>query len=301
MVLVADPQLVDPHTYPGRPWPLSSLTVAFTDLYLKRSYKQIHRSLDPDTVFFLGDLFDGGREWATAANGFHSSEDQWKRYGESFWLDEYNRFGNIFFSKDQVSGGLPVTKAKKTIASLPGNHDLGFGNGIQKPVRERFRAYFGEGDRVDVIGNHTFVSLDTVSLSAMGQADADDSIWNGTLSFLENAKDIKAKAVQRVLDIEGVSQSAKYSHEVTIPSDVDEKHLKAQKAQLDSKHELPTIVLSHVPLYREPGTPCGPLREKYPPRYALHLLLHLLLYLEMIIPFLTPRISSLKIQNATTL
>jgi hypothetical protein len=29
--------------------------------------------------------------------------------------------------------------------------------------------------------------------------------------------------------------------------------------------DIPTVLLSHVPLYRPPGTPCGPLREKWPP------------------------------------
>lgn len=267
VALVADPQLIDPHTYPGRPWPLSALTVALTDKYLKRSYKLLHGSLDPDTVFFLGDLFDGGREWATHAKGFIASEKQWEKYGESFWLDEYNRFGNIFFSQDQVSGGLPVTKAKKTIASLPGNHDLGFGNGIQRPVRDRFRAYFGESDRVDVVGNHTFVSLDTVSLSAMGQPDSDAGLWNGTMHFLDQAKDIKMKAVKQALGAHHDSlETAKYTHEVTAPKLLNVKEAGTVKARGESQPELPTIVLTHVPLYRDPGTPCGPLRERSPPR-----------------------------------
>jgi len=29
--------------------------------------------------------------------------------------------------------------------------------------------------------------------------------------------------------------------------------------------QFPTILLTHVPLYRDPGTPCGPLRERWPP------------------------------------
>jgi len=266
LVLVADPQLVDPHTYPGRPWPLSALTVAFTDKYLKRSYKLLHRSLDPDTVFFLGDLFDGGREWATQALEFESSEKRWKSYGELFWIREYNRFGDIFFSPDQMSGGLPLTKVKRVFPSLPGNHDLGFGNGIQKSVRDRFRAYFGESDRVDIVGNHTFVSLDTVSLSAMGQPDADESLWNGTLQFLDQTQHLKTEAVKQTLGFQKNTMTRpKYSHEVTQPEYLDSRSTSKNDKQ-DSKPELPTIVLTHVPLYREPGTPCGPLRERHPPR-----------------------------------
>lgn len=263
VVFIADPQLVDPHTYPGRPWPLSSLTIAFTDKYLKRSYRLIQNVLDPDTIFFLGDLFDGGREWATNQQGFETSEKQWKGYGEEYWLKEYNRFGKIFFESDQFYGGLPTGKDKKLIASLPGNHDLGFGTGIQKPVRERFRAYFGESDRVDVIGNHTFVSLDTVSLSAMGQPDSPDELWNSTLLFLDQAQDTKRRAVQQELKKQQeLLLHEKYEHAITY--DLAQQKPKA-KLETKSKPELPTIVLTHVPLYRDPGTPCGPLRERSPP------------------------------------
>jgi hypothetical protein len=33
----------------------------------------------------------------------------------------------------------------------------------------------------------------------------------------------------------------------------------------DDVTDFPTILLTHVPLYRAPGTPCGPLREHWPP------------------------------------
>ena len=78
-------------------------------------------------------------------------------------MKEYTRFGDVFFKS--WSGG------SKLIASLPGNHDLGFASRIQMPVKERFDAYFGPLNRMDVVGNHTFVSIDSVSLSAMDEAD----------------------------------------------------------------------------------------------------------------------------------
>jgi hypothetical protein len=94
------------------------------------------------------------------------------------------------------------------IASLPGNHDLGFGNGIQEPVRDRFESFFGNPNRVDVIGNHTFVSVDTPSLSAMDQPDpltgssptaSDENhslrpIWKDADDFLDKMAIHKAKA-----------------------------------------------------------------------------------------------------------
>lgn len=269
LIFLADPQLIDPHTYPGRPWPLSSITISFTDKYLKRSYKALQRTLSPQTIFFLGDLFDGGREWETTGKGgFKASEERWKSYGTEYWLHEYDRFGRIFFDQDQVTGGVSghIVQDRKIIASLPGNHDLGFGAGVQKPVRDRFRAFFGDGDRVDVVGNHTFVSLDTVSLSAKGQEGALDVIWKPTTEFLDNVKETKIKAVEHELRLQKSKGelARKHAHEVIHPKDLERQPTEEELART-AKPEFPTVVLSHVPFYRTPRTPCGPLREHYPP------------------------------------
>ena len=98
LVFVADPQLVDPHTYPGRPWPLSSLTESYTDMYMSRNFRLVNEKLDPDSIVFLGDLFDGGREWATErARNLKTSQrqilinlailDQAKKEGERIGSD----------------------------------------------------------------------------------------------------------------------------------------------------------------------------------------------------------------------
>src|SRR6478609_5720087 len=99
LVFVADPQIIDPHSYPGRPWPINPLTVLITDNYLRRGYRAMQRLLHPDSLFFLGDLFDGGREWKTREGKFVDpkwgrgrSKDEKKlveswhnKYGEDFW------------------------------------------------------------------------------------------------------------------------------------------------------------------------------------------------------------------------
>ncbi|GAB7346355.1 hypothetical protein MBLNU457_5065t2 [Dothideomycetes sp. NU457] len=223
----------------------------------------LQRDLDPDSVLFLGDLFDGGREWSTSHEGFTPSEKQWKKYGHNFWLNEYERFGRIFFDPDQISGGFKGREQKRVIATLPGNHDLGFGRGIQPATRNRFHAYFGEGDRVDVIGNHTFISLDAVSLSAMDDPEASPAIWNRTMLFLDNVQPHAQRVLQHELNCRhGLEAGKKFSHEAVVP----EKDVRVQQlGDRLARHQLPTVVLSHVPFYREPGTPCGPLREKYPP------------------------------------
>ncbi|KAF3046505.1 hypothetical protein E8E12_010352 [Didymella heteroderae] len=265
LVFVADPQLVDPHTYPGRPWPLNPLTMKYTDQYMRRAYSRIQTELYPDTVFFLGDLFDGGREWSTRTT--KSPEKQYQQYGDSYWMNEYRRFGSIFF-EHWGDGGLrprPGQPGRKFISSLPGNHDLGFAKGVQIGVRDRFHAYFGDGNRIDVIGNHTFVSIDSVSLSALGVPSSQDleELWKPTADFLAGAKEQKRKQIQRELRIQqGLRPYPGFQHR-----EVESKDL--AKATLphvnDEVTEFPTILLTHVPLYRAPGTPCGPLREHWPP------------------------------------
>ena len=227
--------------------------------------------LDPDTVIFLGDLFDGGREWATPKS--ESPEKAWKKYGEDFWLQEYDRFGGIFFARWNQGVSRPE-RSRKILAGLPGNHDLGIGTGIQLPVRDRFNAFFGDGNRIDIIGNHTIVSVDTVSLSAHGESDPvtgsqgagegegpNSKIWGPTEQFLTDAKATKARAINRILRLQaGKTENERQNHtvlelleplalNVPLPNTVQELP------------DIPSILLTHVPLYRAPDTPCGPLRE----------------------------------------
>ncbi|KFA72297.1 hypothetical protein S40288_02456 [Stachybotrys chartarum IBT 40288] len=286
LVLLADPQLIDPHTYPGRPWPLSSLTVEITDAYLRRGYKAVQTQLRPDSVFFLGDLFDGGREWKTRKGDFVDpplgrsprAKDEakllskWNRwYGEGFWLKEYIRFGDIFFDKWKLGGDAPGPwqRGKKLVASLPGNHDLGFGAQVQLPVRDRFSTYFGDLNRVDVVGNHTIVSVDALSLSA-GTSEYTKThdlrpIYGAAHEFLSEVKSTKRRAVQSELGTwYGANRELRFTHGVNELGQTDLQHF-PRRDPGPGAPDLPTILLTHVPLYRPPGTPCGPKREHWPP------------------------------------
>lgn len=253
-----------------------------TDNYLKRSHISLQKKLHPDTVFFLGDLFDGGREWTTAhgntedplwANGLRPASEQayaktWKKkYGDDFWLREYNRFGSIFDKFWNIAGSDagPWQRGRKLISSLPGNHDLGFGANIKIPIRNRFETYFGEGNRVDVVGNHTFVSVDSVSLSAASSPHDTKEITKPVEEFLSTVQATKRKAVARELSFQAGEERA-----LRLPHKVEELEWAdfSKMPTLDpgeGKAELPTILLTHVPLYREKGTPCGPKREHWPP------------------------------------
>jgi hypothetical protein len=221
--------------------------------------------LYPDTIFFLGDLFDGGREWSTRTTT--SPEKQYRKYGEEFWMNEYRRFGDIFF-KHWGDAGLaprPGHKGRKLISSLPGNHDLGFARGVQVGVRNRFNAYFGDGNRIDTIANHTFVSIDSLSLSALGQESPEqvEDLWRPTTDFLTNAKTQKKRAIQRELRRQqGLRPYPGFAHHEIKSEDLAKAELLHAN---DDVTEFPTILLTHVPLFRAPGTPCGPLREHWPP------------------------------------
>ncbi|EPE24455.1 Metallo-dependent phosphatase [Glarea lozoyensis ATCC 20868] len=283
LVLLADPQLIDPHSYPGRPWPLDKFTMMHTDNYMKRSYISLQQELHPDTIFFLGDLFDGGREWKTAhgntvdpswANGLRPSGemkyvDTWgKRYGEDFWLHEYDRFGRIFYKYWNLAGAeaRPGQRGRRIISSLPGNHDLGFGAQIKIPIRNRFEVYFGEGNRVDVIANHTFVSIDAVSLSAGSDEHGTAAITQPVEDFLAKVKITKRKAVASELSrLAGKGERVlPHKHGVEDLAKTDFSKMMTLDPGPDAP-EFPTFLLTHVPLYREPGKPCGPQREHWPP------------------------------------
>lgn len=228
----------------------------------------LQRKLRPDALFFLGDLFDGGREWSTATS--ESPELRYRDYGDEYWLHEYDRFSKIFFDRwSEGDGPHSNPRGRRIIASLPGNHDIGFGNGIQEPVHRRFRAFFGDGNRVDAIGNHSFVSVDTVSLSSMEQPDPEtgssgmgagdgtqpnENIWAYANNFLDGLEERKGRVTrEEMLALSRRNRPPHTPHDDGIAEDQP------------PTPEFPTILLTHVPLHRPSGTPCGPLRERFPP------------------------------------
>lgn len=142
IVFIADPQLVDDHTYPTLPRVVSHYLRRLSDNYLLINNRFMQNRLDPDTTIFLGDLFDGGRDWE-----------------DDMWLQEYDRFNRIF----------PKRGNRRQIRSLPGNHDIGFQN-ILVARQNRFAAYFGEPNDWIELGNHTIVQIDTISLSHEDEA-----------------------------------------------------------------------------------------------------------------------------------
>ena len=129
---------------------LLKLSQFYTDLYMKRNWRFIQKILAPHANVFLGDLMDGGREW----------DDNTYFYLPAglilSWQREYRRFRNVFTD----SPGAP------SIASLPGNHDIGVSDTVSPVAFQRFKQHFGEPSSEFQAGDFTLVLLDTVSLSA---------------------------------------------------------------------------------------------------------------------------------------
>ncbi|KAK0734418.1 hypothetical protein B0T26DRAFT_688382 [Lasiosphaeria miniovina] len=134
-------------------------------------------------------------------------------------------------------------------------------------VRNRFETYFGEGNRVDVVGNHTFVSVDTVSMSAAASKDTGrhdlKPIYRPTEHFLNDVKRTKQKAVEKELRfLRGEVPEVQFHHKI---EELEKADFGDQPTLGEGAPDLPTILLTHVPLWRPEGTPCGPLREHWPP------------------------------------
>lgn len=193
VALVADPQIIDAHTYPGRNWILQRVSEFIVDVYLRRNWVYINSELDPDANVFLGDLFDGGREW-----------------DDPTWELEFRRWNRIFTKPPY----------KRTVMSLPGNHDIGYGNTIVYHALQRFSMFFGDPSSTVAVGNHTLVLLDTISMLNT----ENKTIYSRPYDFLNNL--------------------------VNTP---------------DFYNQEPRILLSHVPLFRDPKHTCGRHRESKKP------------------------------------
>lgn len=157
-LVYGDPQIIDDYSYPkiskGSLWFFQWLT----DNYLHRNHQLINSILNPHSILFIGDLFDGGRLW-----------------DNNKWYSEYKRFNEIF-------NPLPNVRQYKQI---PGNHDVGFGMGVDFHKYSRFKSYFGAADDYVVLGNHSVILMDTVSLSC----NNDTRIRMGSETFLNSLAD----------------------------------------------------------------------------------------------------------------
>lgn len=138
--MIADPQLVDNHTYPSYGSLALGITKHTSDVYLRRNYRALSKALRPDSIVFLGDLLDNGR----------SSQD-------AYYMREVSRFRSIFRDYNGIGKDSIIT-------SLPGNHDVGWKNGVKLSSVKRFESNFGAPKPYEIF-NTLFVPLDVLSLA----------------------------------------------------------------------------------------------------------------------------------------
>lgn len=140
VLVLADPQILDSQSYPGRHPLLLWLTRVLVDGYLRKSWNAAMR-LKPDMVIFLGDMMDGGR--------YALSDEQYEEY--------YQRFRRIF--RTDPAHSLPTYY-------IPGNHDVGLGQSSRSSDRAvaRYTSHFGPLNQVVEVGQHTFILVDAPGL-----------------------------------------------------------------------------------------------------------------------------------------
>ncbi|KAI9010848.1 Metallo-dependent phosphatase-like protein, partial [Phycomyces nitens] len=139
-LLIGDPQITDAYSY-KRTGLLQTLTEYYSDRYMGRNYRLLVNKLKPQTVFFMGDLMDGGREW-----------------DDEGWYRQTERFMRLF-----------ETSAKMQF--MAGNHDIGFGDGVKTSIQERFETVFGPPSySLPTNTTYSIVVLDTISLSSSDPA-----------------------------------------------------------------------------------------------------------------------------------
>ncbi|OBA19768.1 Metallo-dependent phosphatase [Metschnikowia bicuspidata var. bicuspidata NRRL YB-4993] len=151
VLLVADPQLIDNHTYPGRNGVLLGLSKHTVDVYLKQNYRALVTHLAPDYIVFLGDYLDNGRLALDA-----------------YFEAEFRRFERIFNRWPEYPRG------DRWFTNVAGNHDIGFGDGVKLPLRERFVSHFGAANAVHSINGVDLIVLDSVSYSSSNAAISEE-------------------------------------------------------------------------------------------------------------------------------
>ncbi|KAI6046003.1 Metallo-dependent phosphatase-like protein [Pisolithus marmoratus] len=141
ILVIADPQVLDKHSYPERGVFTSFLSQLMVDLNLRKSWHAAFHRLQPDAVVVLGDMMDNGRgsmsttEYATYHGRYHDIFKTFKRPVPTYYL--------------------------------PGNHDVGLGasTSFSPEADSRYTSHFGPRNHYVSVGNHTLVFIDATALA----------------------------------------------------------------------------------------------------------------------------------------
>ncbi|EPZ36855.1 hypothetical protein O9G_005272 [Rozella allomycis CSF55] len=141
LAIIADPQITDAYSYRQKSGFLLYMTEFYSDIYMKRCFNAFKDVVD--SILFLGDLMDGGREWKS----------------KQFQL-EFQRFQRLFYTTNT------------DVYYVAGNHDIGFGSTTVVGVIEDFKRNTKQDLNYSVKLPHSYV-LVVVNTMAL---EVDDSI-----------------------------------------------------------------------------------------------------------------------------
>lgn len=141
ILVIADPQILDKHSYSERGVFVSLLSRLMVDLNLRKSWHATFHRLQPDAVVVLGDMMDNGRKSMSTTE----YENYHRRYRDIF--KTYKRSVPMYF--------------------LPGNHDVGLGASasFSPEADSRYTSHFGPRNHYVSVGNHTLVFIDATALA----------------------------------------------------------------------------------------------------------------------------------------
>ncbi|KAM0751157.1 hypothetical protein T439DRAFT_380157 [Meredithblackwellia eburnea MCA 4105] len=156
-LILADPQLLDMRSYPGRSWFLRWLGLKVTDMYAKKSWRMVAKrsrgtgGRGVDGVVWLGDLLDSGVE--------SMDEAEHNAY--------VHRFHLLFPLPRSSSPSHAHLAPPIPSILLPGNHDLGLhlpSSSLASYARERFQNSFGAPNGEKEWGGWSLVWVDSMAL-----------------------------------------------------------------------------------------------------------------------------------------
>ncbi|CAH0479649.1 unnamed protein product [Peronospora belbahrii] len=143
----------------------------WVDLQVHASARAAVDVHNPDVALVLGDQLDESSRYTP----------------KSDWDEYISRFIRAF------SSCLPL----RTLY-LVGNHDTSFGRDMRMEDLKRYEVTFGAANRIDEIGGHTFVSLNTMALDSDVMSS---DVRKEARSFLEsiNFVDLRARAAGHII------------------------------------------------------------------------------------------------------
>lgn len=169
VLIIADPQLIDRHTYPNRGRMLLSLSQLTVDNYIYKNYRALLKNLQPHMIVFLGDLLDDGRSPPS----------------EEYYETQFQRFQDLFVKPVMEHQGKRNRNNVQIVTNVPGNHDIGFGAGVTREAVERFESHFGSRNTLIDKPHHQLIFLNDLLVSAADNIDQDlKPLLNEDMSFI---------------------------------------------------------------------------------------------------------------------